>query len=63
MTPIKQIRLDHELSQIEMATMLGVTQGALSKIENGTLEPTLRMLHLLMVNFEVNLNEFIVEFN
>lgn len=56
---LKKIRVKKKLSQREMAKKLGVTQGAISKIEDGRENPKLSLLKSLRVEFSFNVNKFL----
>lgn len=45
--PIKKLRLKLKKNQLEFSEMMGVTQGTLSRIENGFLAPTVGTLNKL----------------
>ena len=57
---IKYLRIHQELSQIEVATKLGLTQSTYSKYENGIHPPTIEILKKLAELFDVSL-DYLVE--
>ena len=57
---IKYLRIHQELSQIEVATKLGLTLSTYSKYENGIHPPTIEILKKLAELFDVSL-DYLVE--
>lgn len=57
---IKYLRIHQELSQIEVANKLGLTQSTYSKYENGVHPPTIEILKKLAEIFDVSL-DYLVE--
>jgi CYTH domain-containing protein/transcriptional regulator with XRE-family HTH domain len=53
-----ELRVSHGYSQNELATMLGVTNKAISKWENANAEPTLRTLKKLSSIYEIKIDDF-----
>ena len=53
MIKLKDLRLTKQLSQNELAKMLGCNQTAVGKYERGQLEPNIETLKLLSEIFEV----------
>ena len=58
---LKQIRERKEISQKEMAKRLGINKIRYNRIENGLLEPTFIELQLIIIEFEININDYIKE--
>ena len=58
---LKQIREKKEISQKEMAKRLGINKIRYNRIENGLLEPTFIELQLIIIEFEININDYIKE--
>lgn len=55
---IKEIRLEHKMTQQELADAVGVTKGYISKIENGTSAPPVGTLIAFAQALQVELNAF-----
>lgn len=51
----KQTREQNEWTQVDMATFLGITQGALSKIESGQMNPNYSTYIRFSRNFQVEI--------
>lgn len=58
--PMKSIRLEHNLNQQEMCKRLAITQGTVSKMEQGISRPSFDVLIRLRQEFNVDLNEFVM---
>jgi len=58
-TKFREIRLKKELSQLELAKRMGVTQGYISRIENDLTTPTVEFLFKMRKKFKVNLNSLL----
>lgn len=58
---LKQIRERKEINQKEMAKRLGINKIRYNRIENGLLEPTFIELQLIIIEFEININDYIKE--
>ena len=58
---LKQIRERKEISQKEMAKRLGINKIRYNRIENGLLEPTFIELQLIIIEFDINLNDYFKE--
>lgn len=56
---ILELRTQRKLSQAELATMLGVTNKAVSKWETGRAKPTTNMLRKLAAIFKIDMNELL----
>ena len=56
MIKLKDLRLTKQLSQNELAKMLGCNQTAVGKYERGQLEPNIETLKLLSEIFEVSID-------
>lgn len=53
---ILQIRLEHNLTQKEMADKINIKQSTLSQIENNKLKPSLRILDSISKEFDVTID-------
>ncbi len=53
---IKDIRINNNLTQIEMAKSLGISQGMLSDIERGRIEPSRNVLLQIIDKFDIDAN-------
>lgn len=51
---LKKYRLDHNLSQIEMADRLETSQSYYSLLERGTLKPGIRLIRRISALLEVD---------
>lgn len=51
---IKELRLTHDMSQEDLSEVLDVSRQSISKYENGTAEPSLDKLKLIVDYFEVS---------
>ena len=56
---ILELRTDLNLSQTELAVMIGVTNKAVSKWETGTSKPTTNVIRKLAALFKVDINELL----
>lgn len=56
---IKGLRIKKVLTQSEFADSLGVTQGYISKIENGDLAPNVEFLKKIREIYKINLNRLL----
>ena len=54
-----KLRTSYNLSQSDMAVILGVSQSYLSKIENGKMLPDFYLLKMLKMEFFQDINEVI----
>lgn len=59
---IKIKRLQLNLTQFEVASRAGTTQGYLSKVEKGTKEPTITLALKLCDVLGLNINDFASDF-
>ena len=50
-----------EIIQKEMAKRLGINKIRYNRIENGLLEPSFIELQLIIIEFDINLNDYIKE--
>jgi transcriptional regulator with XRE-family HTH domain len=57
----KRLRIENNLSQIQLAQKLNITQRKISYWESGNIEPDLDMLILISQIFEITLDELIKE--
>ncbi len=58
---IKQYREDKNMTQVEVAKLLGVKPATISKYESGTLEPNIESLKKLAKLFEISVDELLKE--
>ena len=58
---LKLKRERKEISQKEMAKRLGINKIRYNRIENGLLEPSFIELQLIIIEFDINLNDYIKE--
>ena len=59
MTALKKIRKLHQVSQVELAQGIGVTQGAVSQWESGAAKPTLENLIAIAKFFGCKVDDLI----
>ncbi len=59
MNNIKKYRLLHNMKQIELCRILGISQGALSGWENGKYEPDIKSLNLMAKQFNISVDELL----
>ncbi len=59
MVKLKELRLSKQLSQSELANLLGCNQTAVGKYERGQLEPNIETLKKLSTIFEVSVGYLI----
>lgn len=59
MTRLKQLRTAHELTQLQLSIMLGITRGAYANLENGKREPDIATLISLADYFGVTVDYLI----
>ena len=58
---IKNLRERKEISQKEMAKRLGINKIRYNRIENGLMEPSFIELQLIIIEFDINLNDYFKE--
>lgn len=46
---LKQVRIDHKLSQAELAGMVGVSRNTISSVETGQFNPTAKLALILCI--------------
>jgi transcriptional regulator with XRE-family HTH domain len=56
---LKELRLEHNLEQVELAKAIGVSKGVISLWENGLREPNMYSLILLAKFFNVSIDELV----
>lgn len=56
---LKEVRLEKNLGQVELAKSLGVSKGVISLWENGLREPGMYSLILLAKFFNVTIDELV----
>lgn len=61
MKRLRNLREDKDLTQSEMANMLGVTQTTYSRYENDVLEPSIDILKDLALFYDTSI-DYLVEF-
>ena len=57
---LKEIRKARKLTQIELASMVGISQARYSQYERGTREPNLEMLRKLANALGVTIDELVI---
>ena len=57
---ITELRLEKGLSQAELGSMLGVTNKAVSKWENGSAKPNTKLLPLIADIFNISVEELLL---
>lgn len=58
---IKELRLENKLSQLKLATMIGVSQKAIDYWERGVNEPKIGYIISLVKVFDIDYNEFFTD--
>ena len=58
-TILKELRIENNLGQVELATAIGVSKGAISLWENGLREPNMYSLILLANYFKISIDELV----
>ena len=56
---LKELRLDKNMGQVELAKAIGVSKGVISLWENGLREPNMYSLILLAKYFNISLDELV----
>lgn len=56
---LKELRMERNLGQVELAKEIGVSKGVISLWENGLREPTMYSLILLAEFFNVSIDELV----
>lgn len=59
MTHIKELRIAHDMTQLQISNMLGITRGAYANIENEKREPDIATLIFLADYFDVTVDYLI----
>jgi putative transcriptional regulator len=59
-TRIKEFRARHDLTQAQLADMLGVRRETISFIEQGKYNPSLRLAHSIAVALKSSLDELYI---
>lgn len=54
---VKELRLEHKLTQMEMATRFGLDRSYLSDLERGRKSISLAMIEVVAMGFEISLSE------
>ena len=60
---IKQLRLDHKMTQTDLANELGVSKSIISAYEKDLRKPSFKILKKLAAIFNVSIQSFIVDEN
>lgn len=55
----KTLRIEHNLGQVELAKVLGVSKGIISLWENGLREPSMNSLILISKYFGVTIDDLV----
>ncbi|MFT8392679.1 MAG: helix-turn-helix transcriptional regulator [Liquorilactobacillus ghanensis] len=58
-TNVKQLRDEHRISQVDLGKFIGVSDGTISKLENGRNYPSMELAIKLADFFDVSLDELI----
>ena len=58
-TILKELRIENNLGQVELATAIGVSKGVISLWENGLREPNMYSLILLANFFKISIDELV----
>lgn len=56
---LKELRIDRNLGQVELAKAIGVSKGVISLWENGRREPNMYSLILLAKYFNISIDELV----
>ena len=56
---LKELRLDKNMGQVELAKAIGVSKGVISLWENGLREPNMYSLILLAKFFNISIDELV----
>lgn len=56
---LKELRLERDLGQVELAQAIGVSKGVVSLWENGLREPNMYSLIILAKFFQVTIDELV----
>jgi len=56
---LKELRLEKELGQVELAKAIGVSKGVISLWENGLREPNMNSLISLSKFFNISIDELV----
>ena len=59
MSNLKELRLENNLGQIELAKLLGVSKGVISLWENGLREPSMSSLITIAKFFNVTIDDLV----
>ncbi len=58
-TILKELRIENNLGQVELAKAIGVSKGVISLWENGLREPNMYSLILLANFFKISIDELV----
>lgn len=56
---IKELRLEHNMSQEDLAEILDVSRQSISKYENGTSDPSLDKIHMIVDFFRITYDDLL----
>ncbi len=56
---LKELRIEHNLGQVELAKAVGVSKGVISLWENGLREPNMYSLIMLAKFFKISIDELV----
>ncbi|MBR2372507.1 MAG: helix-turn-helix transcriptional regulator [Clostridia bacterium] len=56
---LKELRLEKQLGQVELARLIGVSKGVISLWENGLREPNMQSLIALAKFFGISIDELV----
>lgn len=59
---IKRIRKEHNLTQVQLAELIGYNEGTIANIENSSYQTfSLEFLYIISKKLNISMNEFFVE--
>ena len=58
---IKELRIEHDLSQMQLAKLIGVSQKAIDYWERGVNEPKASYIIFLVKTFDITFDEFFAD--
>lgn len=56
---LKELRIERNIGQVELAKSIGVSKGIISLWENGKREPTLHYVMIIAEYFEISIDELV----
>lgn len=59
---IKRIRKEHNLTQVQLAELIGYNEGTIANIENSSYQTfSLEFLYIISKKLNISMNEFFIE--